>query len=86
MTATNKVVLDLSEDDALKDAVAKLSPGDSVTMRVTATLDESTGKQAVFSVTEAEVDEPEEEFMGESPEAEIAEEDAGSVIASGKAK
>lgn len=73
MTATNKVVLDLTDNEELRDAVAKLAPGDSVTMKVTASLDEATGgKRAVFSVTDAEVDEPLEDAA--APEDSMGEE------------
>jgi len=52
---TNKLTLDLSDNTELKDKFASLTPGDSVTLDVTATLDESNGVQAVLSITEADV-------------------------------
>jgi len=61
----DKVVLDLTDDSELAGYVASKAPGEVCTMTITASLDEQTDDQAVFSVKEVSVqqqygDEPEE--------------------------
>jgi len=51
----DKVVLDLTDDTELAGYVASKEPGEECTMTVTATLDEQTDDQAVFSVKEVSV-------------------------------
>ncbi len=51
----DKVVLDLTDDPELASYVASKSPGEECSMTVTATLDEQTDDQAVFSVKEVSV-------------------------------
>lgn len=76
----NKLVLSLTGNDTLREAMASKAPGDEIEMEVTVKLDESTGEQAQFSVVEANViqepaEEPESEDMG--MEAEMEGEDMG---------
>ena len=51
----DKVVLDLTDDSELAGYVASKSPGEECTMTITASLDEQTDDQAVFSVKEVSV-------------------------------
>lgn len=65
----DKLALDISDDTEMKDYLARKSAGDECVFTVTASLDESTGEQAVFSVKHITInshDEDEEE--GESAE------------------
>jgi len=64
----DKVVLDLTDDTELAGYVASKDPGEECTMTITATLDEQTDDQAVFSVKEVSVHQKyggEEEGEGE---------------------
>jgi len=51
----DKVVLDLTDDTELAGYVASKAPGEVCTMTITASLDEQTDDQAVFSVKEVSV-------------------------------
>lgn len=51
----DKVVLDLTDDTELAGYVASKAPGEECTMTITASLDEQTDDQAVFSVKEVSV-------------------------------
>jgi hypothetical protein len=62
----NKLILSIEDNEEVKTAIAKLAPGDTVTIEVTAKMDEATAEQAVFSVKSADIIEE------EAPEAEIA--------------
>jgi hypothetical protein len=67
----NKLSLSLEGNDELRQAMAGIAPGDEVELEITAMLDESTGEQATFSVTEANVIESESmEEEGEGGETE----------------
>lgn len=67
----DKLALDISDDSEMKDYLARKSAGDECVFTVTASLDESTGEQAVFSVKHITInshDEDEEEESGEAGE------------------
>ena len=64
MQMNDKLALDISDDTEMKDYLARKSAGDECVFTVTASLDESTGEQAVFSVKHITInshDEDEEE-------------------------
>jgi hypothetical protein len=63
----DKVVLDLTDDTELAGYVASKAPGEVCTMTITASLDEQTDDQAVFSVKEVSVQQQygDEEEAGE---------------------
>lgn len=70
MTSTNKLILDLTDDEGLRDYLADKSVGDECRLELVVSLDESTGGQAVFSVisTEAEdYDDSKEEDAEDQP-------------------
>lgn len=79
--ATNKLILSIEDNEEVKTALAKVSPGETVTFEVTAKLDESTDAQAVFSVKSADIiddSEPESESPDEqSGEGQPEPEDGG---------
>lgn len=70
----NKLVISLEGDDELKEYLAKKSPGDTCEFEVTASMDEMTPTQAVFSVKSAEAIKENESYGddgiegGEAPE------------------
>jgi len=67
----NKLSLSLTGNDELRQGMAEIAPGDEVELEITATLDESTGEQASFSVVEANIIESEPmEGEGETEEME----------------
>jgi hypothetical protein len=73
---SNKLIIGLAGNDELKEKLASVNAGDTVTFEVTAALDEQTPEQAVFSVAEAvlleepeAIEETEEAIMGEYEEA-----------------
>lgn len=89
----NKLVISLQGNDELKEYLSKKAPGDTCEFEVTASMDEMTPEQAVFSVKDVEAyseDEapgPEMEApMGESEAAEPAKGPAAVMIAFGKRK
>lgn len=66
----NKLVLSLAGNDALREKLSSVSPGDEVEMEVTVKLDEVTSEQASFSVSEANImEESESEDSAEGGEA-----------------
>lgn len=84
----NKMTLDLTGNQDLREALASVGPGDSVTFEVEARLDENTGDQAQFTVQEATLIESEPmeaegdgEEMEEGPESEAPEMVAGKGVA-----
>jgi hypothetical protein len=71
MQMNDKLALDISDDTEMKDYLARKSAGDECSFTVTASLDESTGEQAVFSVKHITInsyDEDEGEGEGEESE------------------
>lgn len=68
----NKLILSIEDNEEVKTALAKVKPGDTVTIEVTGRLDEATAEQAVFSVKSADIVEEEateaESEEGEAPE------------------
>lgn len=64
---TDKVVLDLADNEELAEYITSKSPGDECEMEIKATLDELTDDQAVFSIKDVSVEhaETEEEEEGE---------------------
>jgi hypothetical protein len=68
----DKVVLDLTDDSELAGYVASKSPGEECTMTITASLDEQTDDQAVFSVKEVSVQQYGDEEEGGNKEAVLA--------------
>lgn len=60
----NKLILSIEDNEEVKTALAKVKPGDTVTIEVTGRLDESTAEQAVFSVKSADIIEEEVEDAG----------------------
>lgn len=72
---TDKVVIDLADNDELTEYINSKSPGDECEMEIVASLDEVTEEQAVFSIKDVSVElpgdyedeEPEEEDDEESP-------------------
>ncbi len=84
MQSTNKLILDLTDDEALRDYLADKSVGDECRLELTLMLDESTGGQAVFSVKKVEAEEdysdkesdPEGAKTGPLPEGEMSKGDA----------
>ena len=68
---TDKVVLDLTDNDELTEYINSKSPGDECEMEIVATMDEATEEQAVFSIKDVSVEHPgdyEEEEEEESDE------------------
>ena len=61
---TDKVVLDLG-DEELAEYITGKSPGDECKMEITATLDELTDEQAVFSIKEVSVEHEETDYEEE---------------------
>ena len=55
MTINDKVVLDLTDDEDLKDYFSRKDAGEECQMEVTATLDEASAEQAVLSVKKVAV-------------------------------
>jgi hypothetical protein len=53
---TDKVVLDLADDEELAEYITSKAPGDECKMEITATLDELTDEQAVFSIKDVSVE------------------------------
>lgn len=51
----NKLVLSLAGNDAIREKLASVSPGDEVEMELKVQLDETTSEQASFSVVEANI-------------------------------
>ena len=51
----NSMVLSLKDNPELKDALSKLSPGDTFRAEVTGMLNEQTDKQATVTIEEVEV-------------------------------
>jgi hypothetical protein len=51
----NKLVLSTAGNDAIREKLATVKPGDSVEIELTVQLDEMTADQASFSVLEADV-------------------------------
>lgn len=51
----NKLVLSTAGNDAIREKLATVKPGDSVEIELTVQLDEMTAEQASFSVLEADV-------------------------------
>jgi len=68
----DKVVLDLTDDSELAGYVASKGPGEECTMTITASLDEQTDDQAVFSVKEVSVQQYGDEEEGGNKEAVLA--------------
>jgi hypothetical protein len=81
----NKLILSIEDNEEVKTALAKVSPGDVVMFEVTAKLDEATGEQAVFSVKSADIiddTKPEPETDSEqASEVESETEDTGDMSA-----
>lgn len=69
MQMNDKLALDISDDTEMKDYLARKSAGDECVLTVTASLDESTGEQAVFSVKHITINSNDEEEEGEPEEA-----------------
>jgi len=55
MTINDKVVLDLTDDEDLKDYFSRKDAGEKCLMEVSATLDEASGEQAVLSIKKVTV-------------------------------
>jgi len=58
---TDKVVIDLTDNDELTEYINSKSPGDECEMEIVASLDEVTEEQAVFSIKDVSVELPGEE-------------------------
>ena len=58
---TDKVVIDLTDNDELPEYINSKSPGDECEMEIVASLDEVTEEQAVFSIKDVSVELPGEE-------------------------
>lgn len=58
----NKLVISLEGNDELKDYLSKKSPGETCEFEVTASMDEMTPEQAVFSVKDVEAYSEDEEM------------------------
>lgn len=69
MQMNDKLALDISDDTEMKDYLARKSAGDECVFTVTASLDESTGEQAVFSVKHITINSHDED-EGEGEESE----------------
>jgi hypothetical protein len=54
MNATNKLVIDLEANKEIREYLATKRPGEKCKFEVEAALDESTDRQAVFSITSAD--------------------------------
>ncbi len=69
MQTSDKLSLDISQDDEMKEYLAKKSAGDECSLTLTVSLDENTGEQAVFSVKDIEINSyrESEEEGGEAP-------------------
>ena len=68
MQTNDKLSLDISNDNEMKDYLATKASGDECSFTLTVSLDENTGEQAVFSVKDNTVNsyrENEEAPMGE---------------------
>lgn len=61
MQMNDKLALDISDDTEMKEYLARKSSGDECTFTVTASLDENTGEQAVFSVKHITINSYEDE-------------------------
>lgn len=82
---TDKVVLDLADNEELAEYITSKSPGDECEMEIKATLDELTDDQAVFSIKDVSVEHADEE----DEEGEDEEEDSpvmAVMMAAGKEK
>lgn len=64
----DKLALDISDDTEMKEYLARKSAGDECVFTVTASLDESTGEQAVFSVKHITINSHDEDEEEESEE------------------
>ena len=70
---TDKVVIDLADNDELTEYINSKSPGDECEMEIVASLDEVTEEQAVFSIKDVSVEHP-GDYEDEEPEEEDDEE------------
>lgn len=80
MLSTNKLMLDLRDQDELAEYLLTKGPGDTCVFDVTVQIDEKTSDQATFSVKHVEVDEDEQEDLaeqGESADEGVGEGNAG---------
>ena len=67
---TDKVVLDLADNEELAEYITSKSPGDECEMEIKATLDELTDDQAVFSIKDVSVEHAEEDYEEDEDEGE----------------
>lgn len=65
---TDKVVLALDDNEELAEYITSKSPGDECKMEITATLDELTDEQAVFSIKDVSVEHAETDYEEEEEE------------------
>ena len=70
---TDKVVIDLADNDELTDHTNSKPTGDECEMEIVASLDEVTEEQAVFSIKDVSVEHP-GDYEDEEPEEEDDEE------------
>jgi len=70
---TDKVVIDLADNDELTEYINSKSPGDECEMEIVASLDEVTEEQAVFSIKDVSVERP-GDYEDEEPEGDDDEE------------
>tara|TARA_R100001510_G_C7554370_1_gene136871 strand:- start:281 stop:556 length:276 start_codon:yes stop_codon:yes gene_type:complete len=77
---TDKVVLDISDNEELAEYITSKAPGDECSMEIIASLDESTDEQAVFSIRDVTVEQDDysEEELDEGDE--VNEEDMASPV------
>jgi len=67
---TDKVVLDLADNEELAEYIGSKAPGDECKMEITATLDETTDEQAVFSIKDVSVEHAEADYEEEAEDEE----------------
>lgn len=79
-TLTDKVILDLNDDEDLQEYFSQKEAGDTCRFEITATLDENANKKAVLSITKVKVlafDDPDEGEEGDGKEPPDDKEDGG---------
>ena len=79
---TDKVVIDLADNDELTEYINSKSPGDECEMEIVASLDEVTEEQAVFSIKDVSVEHP-GDYEEEEPEEEDEESPVMAVMGGG---
>jgi len=73
---TDKVVIDLADNDELTEYINSKSPGDECLMEIVATMDEVTEEQAVFSIKDVSVELPGDYEEEEEEEEEESDEES----------